>query len=292
MGPVRRPLRRGRAAPGVECLSGIPGSVGATPIQNVGAYGQEVRETIVSRARATTGATARVESPARGAAASPTARAAFKRGPGRWVVLAVAFALRARRPLGADPLPGARARARRPAGRRARWPTCARRCSALRRGKGMVHRPGRSRLRRRRARSSSTRCSTPAAFARARGARARAPGRRRARAALPAGRRAVKTSAAWLIERAGFARGHGDPGAVAISAKHTLALTNRGAGTTGAARGAGARDRGAGGGGVRGAARARAGVRRARLELTIEQERARRERDLSRECSPPRSRSG
>jgi UDP-N-acetylmuramate dehydrogenase len=33
---------------GVECLSGIPGSIGATPIQNVGAYGQEVRETITS----------------------------------------------------------------------------------------------------------------------------------------------------------------------------------------------------------------------------------------------------
>ena len=42
----------------------------------------------------------------------------------------------------------------------------------------------------------------------------------------------LKTSAAWLIERAGFARGHGDPATVAISAKHTLALTNRGAGTT------------------------------------------------------------
>ena len=42
----------------------------------------------------------------------------------------------------------------------------------------------------------------------------------------------VKTSAAWLIERAGFPRGHGDPSTVAISAKHTLALTNRGGGTT------------------------------------------------------------
>jgi UDP-N-acetylmuramate dehydrogenase len=42
----------------------------------------------------------------------------------------------------------------------------------------------------------------------------------------------VKTSAAWLIERAGFAKGHGDPLTVAISSKHTLALTNRGAGTT------------------------------------------------------------
>jgi UDP-N-acetylmuramate dehydrogenase len=42
----------------------------------------------------------------------------------------------------------------------------------------------------------------------------------------------VKTSAAWLIERAGFERGHGDPATVAISDKHTLALTNRGSGTT------------------------------------------------------------
>ena len=42
----------------------------------------------------------------------------------------------------------------------------------------------------------------------------------------------VKTSAAWLIERAGFHRGDGDPAGIAISSKHVLALTNRGAGTT------------------------------------------------------------
>jgi len=42
----------------------------------------------------------------------------------------------------------------------------------------------------------------------------------------------VKTSAAWLIERAGFHRGYGDPGGIAISSKHTLALTNRGGGST------------------------------------------------------------
>jgi UDP-N-acetylmuramate dehydrogenase len=41
----------------------------------------------------------------------------------------------------------------------------------------------------------------------------------------------VKTSAAWLVERAGFARGYGNPGPVALSGKHTLALTNRGGGT-------------------------------------------------------------
>ena len=43
---------------------------------------------------------------------------------------------------------------------------------------------------------------------------------------LPDG--AVKTSAAWLIEHAGFSRGFGLPGPAALSTKHTLALTNRG----------------------------------------------------------------
>ena len=42
----------------------------------------------------------------------------------------------------------------------------------------------------------------------------------------------VKTSAAWLIEHAGFGKGFGLPGAVSLSTKHTLALTNRGGGTT------------------------------------------------------------
>jgi UDP-N-acetylmuramate dehydrogenase len=49
--------------------------------------------------------------------------------------------------------------------------------------------------------------------------------------AWPADDGQVKTSAAWLIERAGFHRGQGNPEGIAISAKHTLALTNRGAGT-------------------------------------------------------------
>jgi len=44
----------------------------------------------------------------------------------------------------------------------------------------------------------------------------------------------VKVSAAWLIERAGFGKGHAGPGGVSVSSKHTLALTNRGDGTTGA----------------------------------------------------------
>jgi UDP-N-acetylmuramate dehydrogenase len=43
---------------------------------------------------------------------------------------------------------------------------------------------------------------------------------------------AIKTSAAWLIQQAGFRRGYGNPNGIAISSKHTLALTNRGGGTT------------------------------------------------------------
>jgi UDP-N-acetylmuramate dehydrogenase len=53
--------------------------------------------------------------------------------------------------------------------------------------------------------------------------------------AWPAPDGAVKLSAAWLIERAGFTKGYGDPASgVALSGKHTLALTNRGTGTTAA----------------------------------------------------------
>ena len=60
--------------------------------------------------------------------------------------------------------------------------------------------------------------------------RASATGPRRRRSPSADGH--VKTSAAWLIERAGFHRGQGDPDGIAISTKHTLALTNRGDGTT------------------------------------------------------------
>ena len=67
---------------GVECLSGIPGSIGATPIQNVGAYGQEVAETIVS-VRVLDRATRRGRrARARPTAASPTARARSSATPG------------------------------------------------------------------------------------------------------------------------------------------------------------------------------------------------------------------
>jgi len=226
---VARCVAAGRA--GLECLSGIPGSVGATPIQNVGAYGQEVAETIVSVRAHDRARDAVAEIPAAECGFSYRS-SAFKRHPGRWVVLAVTFAL-----------------ARQPQSRTVRYAELARALGiepggtapladvraavlALRRAKGMVIDPDDP--------DSVSAGSfftnpvlAPAAFARL---QARVRERLGPDVGVPAfpqpdGR--VKTSAAWLIERAGFARGHGDPATVAISGKHTLALTNRGAGTAG-----------------------------------------------------------
>src|SRR5213075_2521144 len=92
---VRASVERGWA--GLECLSGIPGLVGATPIQNVGAYGQEVAETI-----ATVRGYDRVRREVVELAAADCGfgyrTSLFKRGPGRYVVLSVTFRL-ARHPM-------------------------------------------------------------------------------------------------------------------------------------------------------------------------------------------------
>src|SRR5437764_296968 len=77
---------------GIECLSGIPGSVGATPIQNVGAYGQDVSETI-ARVRVYDRLAARVEELPREECSFTYRSSVFKRNPGRWIVLAVTFEL-------------------------------------------------------------------------------------------------------------------------------------------------------------------------------------------------------
>jgi UDP-N-acetylmuramate dehydrogenase len=152
---------------------------------------------------------------------------AFKRTPGRWVVLAVTFALERRelsgpltyaelaRTLGVQPGEGAPLADVREA------------VLGLRRGKGMVLDPDDPD-----SVSAGSFFTNPildedgfADLERRAGDHGHPPG-----FPEPGGR--VKTSAAWLIERAGFSRGHGDPHGIAISSKHTLALTNRGAGST------------------------------------------------------------
>lgn len=204
---------------GVEALSGIPGSVGATPIQNVGAYGQEVAETIAS-----VRCWDREEGAVRTLAAADcgfgyrTSR--FKRDPGRFVVLEVTFQLRLgdlgapvryaelARALGVEP-------GDRPPASRVRETVL-----GLRRSKGMVLDPADHDTWS--AGSFFTNPVLPADAA--------APLPEDApRWQQPDG--SVKTSAAWLIERAGFAKGHGND-RVSLSTKHTLALTNRGTART------------------------------------------------------------
>jgi UDP-N-acetylmuramate dehydrogenase len=215
---------------GVECLSGIPGSVGATPIQNVGAYGQEVAETIVS-VRALDRVSGAVHDLDAAACGFTYRSSAFKRTPGRWVVLAVTFALE-RSELSAPVRYAELARALGvELGERAPLAEVRAAVLALRRGKGMVIDP---------ADPDSVSAGSfftnpildPGAFAALERRVAERLGDGAGPPAFPEADGRVKTSAAWLIERAGFHRGHGDPRGIAISAKHTLALTNRGAGTT------------------------------------------------------------
>ena len=220
----------GNGCSGVECLAGIPGSVGATPIQNVGAYGQEVAETIVS-VRAYDRVLETVLEVPSAECGFAYRSSAFKRTPGRWVVLAVTFELE-HRPESEPVRYAALARALGIAeGDRAPLAKVRAAVLALRRSRGMVIDPGDPDTV-----SAGSFFTNPvlgaAAFAeleeRARewlGDDVRVPRYEQADGSL-------KTPAAWLIERAGFARGHGDPATVAISGKHTLALTNRGAGTT------------------------------------------------------------
>jgi UDP-N-acetylmuramate dehydrogenase len=204
---------------GIECLSGIPGSTGATPIQNVGAYGQDVAQT-VTRVRVYDRASDTVEElPAE--ALGFGYRTSALRHRDRRVVLRVTFELTASadsgplryaelaRAVGADRAPLRDVRAA---------------VLDLRRGKGMVLDPGDP---------DSVSAGSfftnpilePGAFA----ALARRAGAEPPRFPEPHGR--VKTSAAWLIERAGFHKGDAR-GAVGISAKHSLALVNRGGATT------------------------------------------------------------
>jgi UDP-N-acetylmuramate dehydrogenase len=202
---------------GVECLAGIPGSTGATPIQNVGAYGQEISDTAVA-VRVLDRRTGEVHELDPEACGFGYRTSAFKREPGRWVVLDVTLGLR-RGEHGAPVRYGELARALgvEPGGT-APLAEVREAVLALRRGKGMVL-DGEDRDTWSVGSFFTNPFVDPAALPEG------AP-------AFPQPDGKVKTSAAWLIERAGFHRGYGDPATVAISSKHTLALTNRGAGTT------------------------------------------------------------
>jgi len=211
---------------GFECLAGIPGSTGATPIQNVGAYGQEVAETVES-VRVLDRASGRIEDLPASACGFSYRSSVFKYRDRR-VVLAVSFRLREGGASG--PLRYAEL-ARRlgvPVGASAPLAAVREAVLELRRAKGMVIDPADPDPDAVSAGSFFTNpILAPEAFA-ALAART-GPGLRPPAFPEPDGR--IKTSAAWLIERTGFPRGYGG-GRVGISTKHTLALVNRGGGTT------------------------------------------------------------
>lgn len=201
---------------GIEALSGIPGAVGATPMQNVGAYGQEVAETVWA-VRTWDRHTGRIRTFAPAECGFGYRTSVFK-GSARYVILSVTFQFR-QGDLGA-PVRYAELAARLGVPVGTRVPAADVRAAVLdlRRGKGMVLDPADHDTW-----SAGSFFTNPVLSADAAATLpADAP-----RWSMPDGM--VKTSAAWLIDRAGFAKGHPGPGGrVALSGKHTLAITNRG----------------------------------------------------------------
>jgi UDP-N-acetylmuramate dehydrogenase len=226
---VARTIAMGLA--GLECLSGIPGRAGATPIQNVGAYGQEVSQTITA-VRTYDRVTGQISIMPNDQCDFGYRTSVFKRDDARrHVVLSVTFRL-AVQPLSAPvryaELAGALGVE---IGGQVASTTARSAVIDLRRSKGMVID----------ATDPDTRSvgsffvnpvldgaalAAVEAAARVRGG----PGTRVPR--FDAGDGLVKVPAAWLIERAGFGKGYSLGDGARISAKHTLALVNSGSATT------------------------------------------------------------
>ena len=200
---------------GLEAMSGIPGLVGATPMQNVGAYGAEVADSIET-VRTYDRKNHEIRTFAAADCGFSYRSSRFKTEAGRYVIVSVTLQLRLgsmsrpirypelARALGVEMNSRAPARAVREA------------VLTLRRAKGMVLDDDDLDTW-----SAGSFFTNPILDAQQSATLpVDAP-----RFPLPDGH--VKTSAAWLIERAGFGKGFGD-GAARVSTKHSLALTNRG----------------------------------------------------------------
>ena len=206
----------GNQLAGIEALSGIPGTTGATPIQNVGAYGQEVAQTITAvRVWDRAEKSERTLTPEDCVFGYRDSR--LKREPGRFVVLDVTFALHPgelSRPVGYAEL------ARRlgvEVGESAPLADVRAAVMELRRGKGMVLDPDDPD-----SRSAGSFFTNPIV-----------PADRAVDGcpSWPAGDGHVKLSAAWLVQSAGFGRGTRE-GRVGTSSRHSLALTTEPGATT------------------------------------------------------------
>ena len=214
---------RARCA-GVECLSGIPGSVGGTPVQNVGAYGQEVSETI-AEVQVLDLKDGLVRDLCPEACEFSYRSSIFNTGErGRFIVLRVTYALT---PEGNPRINYADLK-RHFEGREtppnlAETREAVRHIRAL---KGMLLVPG------------DPDCQSAGSFFKNpvlseeqhEDLKKRAAARGLTVPSYPALESRKKVSAAWLVERSGFAKGFGD-GRVGISTKHALAIVNRGGAT-------------------------------------------------------------
>jgi UDP-N-acetylmuramate dehydrogenase len=203
---------------GLEALSGIPGLVGATPMQNVGAYGQEVADTIQCVRAYDRERGELVELAA--AACGFAYRSSLFKGSPRWIICEVRFKLPRRlhgMPVTYAELAKALGIAE---GGTAPLAQVRETVIALRRAKGMVVDPNDPD-----SRSAGSFFTNPIVDAAAAAAVAARAGAKPPQWVQPDG--SVKLAAAWLIERAGFTKGY-TRGNVGISNKHALALVNRG----------------------------------------------------------------
>ncbi|WP_406211045.1 UDP-N-acetylmuramate dehydrogenase [Kitasatospora sp. NBC_01560] len=221
---VTRTVEHGLA--GIEFLAGIPGSAGATPVQNVGAYGQEVAQS-VTEVVAYDRRAGEVVTLSRAACEFSYRHSRFKADPDRYVVLRVRFALEDN---GGLSTPVRYAETARHLGVEQGEPVALREAHdavlRLRAGKGMVLDPADHDTW-----SAGSFFTNPVLSAEQYDAfLALAAERELTAPAYPAPDGCTKTSAAWLIDKAGFGKGYGS-GPATLSTKHTLALTNRGAAT-------------------------------------------------------------
>jgi len=209
---------------GIACLSGIPGSVGATPVQNVGAYGQEIAEVFESMT-----AWDRANQRLRrfelddlqfGYRTSRLKQTLMGVTP-RWVVVDVTLRLSTSGLSGPVRYAQLADRLDVPVGSHAPVEEVRDAVLSLRRAKGMVLDPADHDT------WSAGSFFTNPILSPARAAQLPPDAPRH-----PHGEgRSIKTSAAWLIQHAGFGPGHGLPGPAAVSTRHTLAITNRGSAT-------------------------------------------------------------
>ena len=199
---------------GVETLSGIPGTVGATPTQNVGAYGQQVSDTI-AQVRAYNRETKKVETLFTQNCEFGYRTSTFKAHPNRWVILSVIFQL----PLGTISQPIAynelANKLNVELGSRIALQDVRDAVLAVRASKGMIlvdadHDTW----------STGSFFTNPIVDVVPVGA-----------PTWPTADGRAKVSAAWLIENAGLGKGFGLNDRVTISNKHSLAITNRGSGS-------------------------------------------------------------